>query len=112
MGEIRHGKLEQMGEHPAAEHGVDPVAGMQHEILPHPGEERREHDGQDHSDGHRYQRAFGLMHHDLVDHRLGEQRRGESHQLQGQGRGQHVPPDAPVLEDFRHEPAEAERFFA
>ena len=54
------------------------------------------------------QRALGLVHHDLVDDHLGEQRRGEADELDGERGEQHVAPDALVLEQLGDEPAEAE----
>ena len=45
---------------------------------------------------------------DLVDHHLREQWRGKRHELDRKGGNQHIAKDAAVLEQFRHEPAEAE----
>jgi hypothetical protein len=36
--EIRQWQAQHVAEDPAAEHGIDAVAGMQDEVLPHPGE--------------------------------------------------------------------------
>ena len=56
----------------------------------------------------RDQRALGLMDHDLVDHHLGANRRGEADELDEERGEEHVAPDALVPEELLPEPAEAE----
>ncbi|TND03623.1 MAG: hypothetical protein FD118_1442 [Rhodocyclaceae bacterium] len=108
------GQAQQVAEDLAAEHGVDAVAGVQHQILPQPahdGGEDHEHD-QRHAD--HGQRAGALVRDHLVNDDLGEQRCGEADQLDGERGDQHVAPDAAVFGEFGEEPAEAEgrRFVA
>ena len=92
-----------------AEHGVDPVAGVQDEVLPHPahgGAEQRDDHERDADDDQRVDR---LVNDDLVDDDLREERGRQREQLDRRRREQHVAPDRLVLEQLGHEPAEAER---
>jgi hypothetical protein len=76
--------------------------------LPHPGHGRAEHHEHAEPDRHRPEREAGVMRDHLVDHDLGEKRRGEPRDLQRQRRGEHVAPDPPVPQQLGHEPAKAE----
>ena len=90
-----------------AEYRVDAVAGMQHQVLTDPSEHRGEHHEDRQPDADHDQRALRAVHDHLVDDDLGEQRRGEREQLDHQGSGEHLGPDAAVLQQFWNEPAEA-----
>jgi hypothetical protein len=106
--EVAHRQREQVLEHAGAEHGVHPIAGMQHEILPHPAHRRAERHDRGEGNADDDERVGRLVDDDLVDHHLGEERDGEGQHLDREGRGEDVAPDAPVLHELRHEPAEAE----
>lgn len=92
-----------------AQYGVDAVAGMENEVLAHPGHrggEEHEHGQSDADDGQGIER---VMDNDLVDDHLGEQGRGQRHQLNGERGNEHVAEHLAVLEQLGEEPAEAER---
>ncbi len=108
MLEIQHRQLEQMLEDVAAQHRIHTIARVEHEVLPHPRQRRREDDEHRHADGERNERALRTMNDDLVDDRLREQRHSQRHQLQHQGREQHLAPDLLVLQQLGHEPAKSE----
>ncbi len=101
-------QAQQVAEDLAAEHGVDAVAGVQHQILAQPCHGAGEDHEQDQRHADDGQRGLRLVHHHLVDDDLGEDGRGEADELDGEGGEQHVAPDALVLEEFGNEPAEAE----
>lgn len=106
--EVRQVKPQQVSEYLAAEHRVDAIAGVQHQVLAQPahaGAERHEH-GEPHRDHD--ERALRLMHHHLVDDDLGENRRGERDELDEERGEKHVAPDAPMAQKLVPEPAEAE----
>ncbi len=95
----------------AAEHGIDAVAGMQDQVLTRPGQrtgEQQEHHQPEPDD---VQGAHGLMHDHLVDHDLGEDRRGQCENLDHKRGGEHVPPDFSVLEEFGDKPVKPELGF-
>ena len=50
--EIRHGQAEQMPEHGLPQHRVHAVAGVQHQVLAHPGHDRGEQHEHDERDAH------------------------------------------------------------
>lgn len=106
--EIRHRQAQQMAQHAGCEHRVHPVTGVDDEVLPHPahrgveGEEDRQAAGDDD------ERARALVHDDLVDDHLREERRPQADQHDRRRGDQDVAPDRAVLEDLRGEPAEAE----
>ena len=106
--EVARGQFEQMLEHGRSQHRVDPVAGVQHQVLAYPGEQHGEHHEHGQADADHDERALGVVHHDLVDHHLGEQRCCQGQQLDHEGCDQHVAPDVPVFQEFRDEPAKAE----
>ena len=106
--EVAHRQLEQVIPHRRAQYGIDAIAAVQHEVLAHPCEQARE-DGEDrHRNADGNQRALRSVHDHLVDDRLREERGGERDELQRERREQHVAPNVLVLEQFRHEPPEAE----
>ncbi len=92
----------------AAEHRVDAVAGVEHEVLPRPGHGRVEDEEQRQRHADDGERVQGVVHHHLVDDHLGEERRREPDQLEDERGDQHLPPDRAVLEELGHEPPEAE----
>ena len=106
--EVGQGQAQQVPKHVLPQHRIDTVAGMQHQVLAHPGHQR----GKQHEHGkrhpHRPQGALGLVHHHLVDDHLSEKRRGQTDQLNRQAGQQHLAPDALVLQELRHKPAEPE----
>ena len=108
MLEVARRQLEQVVEHRRAQHGIHAVAGVQDQVLAHPGKQR----GKDHehgqADADHDQRALGMVDDDLVDDDLGEQRRAQREHLDDQGGDQHIAPDALVLQQLRDEPVEAE----
>lgn len=106
--EIARRQLEQVLEHLGAEHRINAVAGVVHQVLPHPAHQCGEHHKQGHADTDGPQRVDSVVYHHLVYHHLGEHRCRQRHQLQHQRSQQHVAPDRLVLEQFRHEPAETE----
>ena len=106
--EVRQVQPQEVAEHLASQHRVHAVSGVQDKILAKPTHRRVEEEEHPQSHGDRDQGAFGLMDNDLVDHHLGSQRCGEPDQLDEERGGEHVAPDAFVLEELRPEPAEAE----
>ena len=106
--EVTHRQLQKVVPDRCAEHGIDPIAGVKHQVLPHPGEEARENGEDDHRDADGDQRALRAVHDHLVDDGLRKERRGERDELQREGGEQHVAPHLLVLEQFGHEPTEAE----
>lgn len=108
MLEVRQVQAQQVPEHLATQHRVHAVPRMQDQILAKPPHRRVEEEEHPEAHGDRDQSALGLMHHDLVDHHLGAERRGEADQLDEERGGEHVAPDALVLEEFGPEPAKAE----
>lgn len=72
MLEVARRQGEEVFEYGAAEDGIDAVAGMQDEVLAHPGEQGGEDHEHGQADGDDDQGAFGAMHHDFVDDDLGE----------------------------------------
>ena len=106
--EIAEGQTQQMTEYLGAQNGVNAIAGVKDEELPQPGHDGGEEHEHQQGDTEHDQGALGLMDHDLVDDDLGEQRRGQAHQLNDEGGKQHVAPDALVLLELRQEPAKAE----
>jgi hypothetical protein len=107
--EVTGRELQDVLEHRRAEHRIDPIAGVQDEVLPQPGEETRENDEDTHAGGNHNERALRLVHDNLVDDHLRKERRSERQELDEEGGDQHVPPDRLVLQELRYEPAEAER---
>ena len=91
-----------------AEHGVDAVAGVEHEVLARPGHRRAEHEEEDEREPDHGERALGVVHDHLVDDHLGEERRREPDQLDHERGDEHVAPDRAVADELGHEPAEAE----
>ena len=112
MLEVARRKLEQAVEHRRAQHGIDPVAGVQDQVLAHPGKQRGKNHEYGEPDADDDQRALGMVDDDLVDDDLGEQRRAQREQLDDQRGDQHVAPDALVLHQLRDEPVKAERCLA
>jgi hypothetical protein len=108
MLEIPGRQADQVLEDARAEHGIHPVAGVQDEVLPHPAHRRAEQRHDDEGDADDDEGVDRLVDDHLVDHHLGEQGRGEREELDRRRRKQDVAPDALVLEQFRHEPAETE----
>ena len=70
--EIRHGQMQHVAKDMTTQHGVDAVAGVQHEVLAQPGHGAGEQHEHDQPDGDGDQGALRLVHHDLVDDDLGE----------------------------------------
>lgn len=68
------------------------------------GEEHEHHE----THRNRHQRAESLVHDDLVDDHLREERRRQTDQLNEKRGEQHIPPNPLVLEKLGPEPAEAE----
>lgn len=106
--EVAQRQLEEVIDHFAAQHGVHPVAGVQHEGLPGPTQQGGEHHEDCHAQGNGDKGAFGAVHHHLVDDGLGEQRRAQCQQLQHQRGQQHFMPDTSVFQQLGHEPPETE----
>jgi hypothetical protein len=75
--------------------------------LAKPRHRRTEQDehAEAHADGP--ERDLRVVRDDLVDHDLGEERRGEAGDLEGEGGGEHVAPDALVAQELGHKPAKA-----
>ncbi len=106
--EVAHGQLCEMAEQLGAELGVDPACGVGEQIgaqAPH-----QHLEGVDHQQAHsqHLERRVALVHQDLVDHDLEEQRRDQADELQEQRGDQHVAQQAPVLDQGRDEPADVE----
>lgn len=83
VGLLGQGQAEEVTENLAAQHGVDAIAGVQHQILSEPGHgdiEKHEHDEGKAKDD---QNASALVGDDLVDDHLGKKRGGETHKLNG-----------------------------
>jgi hypothetical protein len=108
MLEVTRRQAEQVLEHLQAQHGIDAVAGMQDQVLPHPGHRRTEHHEHGEPDADDGQGIERVVDDDLVYHHLGEQGRGERHELDGKRRHEDVAENPAVLEQFRNEPAKSE----
>jgi len=106
--EVAQRQAQHMTEHLTAEHGVDAVPGVNHQVLAQPGHHGREHHEHHERESDHRQRAVRLMHDHLVDDRLCEQRRRERHELNRQRGEQDIAEDALVLDQLGDEPAEAE----
>ncbi|OGA51790.1 MAG: hypothetical protein A3F74_15885 [Betaproteobacteria bacterium RIFCSPLOWO2_12_FULL_62_58] len=76
--------------------------------LPHPTHHRGKEDEHRKRDADDGERIGGVMDDDLVDHNLGEHRRGQCHHLDRERGEQHVAPYRLVLEQLGDEPAEPE----
>ena len=109
MLEIARRQLEQVAEYCGTQYGIDAVAGMQHQVLAHPGQQRRKDHEHRQADADHDQGALGAVHHDLVDDHLGEQRRAQGEYLDDERGDQHIAPDLLVLHQLGDEPAETER---
>ena len=90
--EIGRRQREEVLEHARAEHRVDPVAGVEHQILAGPGHRRAEDEEEHERDADDREGALGAVDHDLVDHDLGEDRCREADELQNERREQDVAP--------------------
>ncbi len=106
--EVTRREAEQMLEDLQAEHGVDAVAGVEDQVLAHPGHRRAEHHEHGKPDADDRQRIERVVHNDLVDHHLRKQRRGQRHELDGERRHEDVAEHLAVLEQLGDEPAETE----
>jgi hypothetical protein len=106
--EVGRRQPEQVLEDLAAEHGVDAVAGVQHEVLAQPGHAAGEQHEHDERDAKHDQGAVGLVHDYLVDDDLGEERGCQANELDGEAGDEDIAPDGFVLEEFRNEPLETE----
>lgn len=106
--EIGQRQSEQVPKDLAAQHGIDAIAGMQHEVLAQPGHGAGEEHEHDQGHAEHDQGAVGLVNNHLVDDDLGEQRCRQADQLDGQTGEQHVAPDGLVFEEFGDEPFETE----
>ena len=81
---------------------------MQHEVLAQPAHAAGEEHEHDQTDTENDQGAVSLVNHDLVDDDLGEQRGGQTDELDGEAGEQDIAPDGFVFEEFGDEPLEAE----
>jgi hypothetical protein len=70
--EPRQGQAQEVAEDLAAEHGIDAVAGVQHQVLAQPAHDSREHHEHRQGDADHPQRAVALVRDHLVDDDLGE----------------------------------------
>ena len=80
--EVARWKFEQVFEDGMTQHGIYPVAGMQDEILAHPGQQGGEHHEHGQGNADHDQGALGAVDDNLVDDHLGKERR---HQAQATG---------------------------
>ena len=107
--EIARRQAQQVLERAHAEHRVDAVAGVQHQVLARVAQRRAEQ----HEDRERGQdddqRARRMVHDDLVDDDLGAQRHRQRDRLQRERGRQHFAPDRLVAQQLGNEPAQAER---
>ncbi len=108
MLEVQQRQPEQLVEHLPAQHGVDALPGVQHEVLPHPAQDAGEQHEHRHRNRERYQRRLRAMHDDLVDDHLSEERQRKTHQLQDERCRQYLAPHTLVAEQLRDEPAQSE----
>ena len=106
--EVWQRQSEEVAENLAAEDGIDAVAGVQHEVLAQPAHAAGEEHEHDQTDTENDQGAVSLVNHDLVDDDLGEQRGGQTDELDGEAGEQDIAPDGFVFEEFGDEPLEAE----
>jgi hypothetical protein len=90
------------------QHRIYPVAGVEDQVLPHPGKNGREDREQAHADGDDYQGALGTVHDHFVDHHLCEYGRTECQELNECGRYEDVAPDPAVFQQFWDKPSKAE----
>ena len=83
--EIARRQTEQAAENGRAERRIDPVAGVDDQVLPYP----RKYGGKQHEDDQRernhVQRVNGLVHDHFVDNCLGGERRNQCDQLNDKG---------------------------
>jgi hypothetical protein len=107
--EVRHRQAQQVAQHIRGEHRVDPVPGVDHEILAKPCQGGVEDQEDREADTDDDQRAAGLVHHDLVDDHLREKRGGEADKLDRERCDEDIAPDRAMLEQLGDEPAEAKR---
>ena len=82
MLEIERRQLEQVIEDVGPEHRVDPVAGVQDQVLAHPAEQAREDDEDQHPHPKRDQSALGAVDDHLFDDHLRDERQREREHLQ------------------------------
>ena len=87
---------------------VDAVRRVEQEISAQEGERGVEDEGDADADGEDGQRRIALVDEHLVDHQLEEERRREAERVEDEGGDGDVDEEAPLAQDFRHEPAEAE----
>jgi len=106
--EVTRRQAEQVLEHLQAQHGIDAVAGVQDQVLAHPGHRRTEHHEHGQPDADDDQGIEGVMDDHLVDDHLREQGRGQRHELDGEGSQKDVAEYLAVLQQLGEEPAEAE----
>ena len=109
MMKIQMRQAQQMSKHGGAQHRIDPVPGMQDQLLAYPSHAGGKQHENRHPRADDLERRQGLMHHDLVDHHLREQGQSQTQQLNGERRQQHFAPDRLVPEQFGDEPPEAKR---
>jgi len=79
--EERQRKAQQVAEDPASEHRVDPVAGVQDQVLAQPRHHGGEYGEERQRDGDNHERRFRPVHDHLVDENLSEERRRQADQL-------------------------------
>ena len=105
--EVLHRQAQQVAKHFGAQQRIDPIAGVQHQILPRPGEERVEQQKHHQGEGDDPERVEGLVDHDFINNDLGRQRHHQSDELDEHRADDHVAPQCFVFEQVRDEPLEA-----
>ena len=105
MLKVQRGQLEQPFKHGRTQYGIDPVAGVQHQILAQPTENGGEDHKNRHADQHHDQRALGAVDDHFVDDGLGEQGGCQREQLDDQRGQQDFLPQLFVFQQLWNEPA-------
>ncbi len=106
--EVARRQAQQVLEDAHAEHRVDAVAGVQDKRLSSPRQRRAEGEEDRQRRRDHGERRMRVMHHHLVDHDLGAERRRKPDELQRERRQQHIAPDRSVAQQLGQEPAQAE----
>ena len=105
MLKVPQGKFKEVVEDIGGEDGIDPIAGMQNQVLPHPTENGAEDHKDAHGNGDDNQRAGGAVDDDFINDGLGKERGAEREQLQNERGEQDIAPDFFMFEQFGNEPA-------